>query len=186
MSDTPDAPDSRAVGETTPPTLLTTAARVGSHRWVEDRLFALTGTWSAAGDEPAVRAFFSAQSAFHAWRAEQWAARRPRSVETPDAPLWEGWRDAVDAAAGLGSPPERLAAWAGVLQPALLVGYRRHLLDLAAAADGGLRRWLALALDDGTAGWLEGSELLGERLGRAADRQRAVEAEAAVWAGLYD
>lgn len=166
------------------PTLVVTARAVGGHRWIESRLFALTGAWSAGGDRPEARGFFSAQSAFHGWRAEQWDTRRPRSVPSPDGPPGNGWQAATDWAAALESDLERLGVWVSVFQPALLVGYRRHLGALAPAADAGLGRWLGLALDDATSGWLEGADLLTRLVVTAGDVRRLGEAETGARARL--
>ena len=75
--------------------------------------------------------------------------------------------------------------WVGVLQPALLVGYRRHRAMLAPAADAGMRRWLGLALGDGLDGWLEGSDLLAGAVRTADDLRRAGEAEVAARQWLF-
>jgi len=144
-------------------TLPDTAVLVAGHVWVERALFELTGRWSAldAGAEhAATQVFFASQSAFHGWRAEEWSRRLPRSVAAPDGPPEGSWSDVLLRLAALEDAAERLAVWAMALQPMLLARYRQHRGALAPAADGGLRRWLGLAIADVTDGWAEGSALL--------------------------
>mgnify|MGYP001222847958 FL=1 len=46
--------------------------RIGSHAWVEARLFEIVGRWSGTVPEPRARALFASQSHHHAWHAELW------------------------------------------------------------------------------------------------------------------
>jgi hypothetical protein len=150
-------------GATGPADLATTAHLVAGHMWVEEALFEVTGRWSADGAAP-VASFFAAQSSFHAWRAEEWRRRLPRSVPAPVGAPGREWDDAVALAAGLGpgtgSEAARLGAWVGALVPSLVSRYRAHGPVTADAADGGLRRWLRIAADDVVRGWVEGTALL--------------------------
>lgn len=159
----------------TPVTLVELGRLVGGHVWVERALFELCGAWSAgqdaATDEGAVGAmdrsaevavFLAAQSAFHGWRADQWTARLPVSVDAEVRPPNGGWSAAVQRAADLASPGQRLAVWSLALQPMLVARYRRHRDRCGTAADAGLRRWLGLALTDCLDGVAGGTALLGE------------------------
>lgn len=145
------------------PTLEDLAERIEIHARRESDLFEVCGSWSADGDRSEARGFFAAQSAFHGWRAEQWLARRPRSelLGAPDVHgRLGGWTAAVEAAGGLESDAERLAAWCGVLAPAVLVGMRTHSAALSQAADQGIARLLDLFAADLSAQWLEGQEMI--------------------------
>ena len=172
----PRAHDGRASPGTGPSsaplTLPETATLVAGHVAVEEALFELTGAWSVDPGTPAVASFFASQSAFHAWRAAEWSARLPRSVQSGSTAPPEAWGaalEAVRATTGDAAPDglddddlplARLATWTVALQPGLLARYRRHRGVLAAAADGGLDRWLGLALADAGEGWSAGNELL--------------------------
>lgn len=175
--------------------LVATEALVAGHLAVEDALFTLCGAWStdpatggsAAGGE--VQAFLATQSALHAWRAEQWERRRPRSVGGGASGgdggrrdvgasdlLPAGWVEALSLARAHDDGATRLACWVVALQPCLAARYAAHQQRLAPAADSGLRRWLAMASDDVLHGLAEGAELLS----RAVEpRRRAATAAAA-------
>ncbi len=60
-----------------PLTLDQAAALAGRYRWVEQRLFELTGSWAPAAAAPAAGVLLDALSLQHAWHAELWAERLP-------------------------------------------------------------------------------------------------------------
>jgi len=132
---------------------------VAGHLMAESVLFRLTGEWSGDPSEPAAAVFFATQSSLHAWRAQGWADRAPRSV-SPGAGADRSWESAATLAERLSTPVERLAAWVEVLAPSLLVDLRRHSARLDEPADAGIRRWLGITSGDLVRGWLEGVELL--------------------------
>lgn len=152
-----------------PPTIEQTAATIGRHRWVEEALFALTGAWSVdpatgAGAAAAeIRTFLATQSALHAWRAQQWAARSPSAVRPEIVAPHRGWTAAVERAEGIEGATARLACWSHALQPALIARYRNQSDRLAMAADAGHARWLRIAVDDALDGLGAGVELLVRR-----------------------
>jgi hypothetical protein len=57
--------------------LLAAAEVIGGYRWLEHRLFEITGAWSAQAYDPAVRLHLFEASHQHAWHAELWADRLP-------------------------------------------------------------------------------------------------------------
>jgi hypothetical protein len=133
----------------------------------EQRLFELCGRWAADGDEPAARVFFSSQSALHAWRAEEWRRRRPRSAlleggSADGSLLPAGWEPAVARAEALEADVARVAVWLDLLVPALLNGMRRGGSGLGEVADAGLRRLVRLFGDDLLEQWAAGQALLAQ------------------------
>lgn len=158
-----------------PLTLEETEVEIAGHHFIESALFTLCGAWStdpATASGPAgseVQAFLATQSALHAWRAEQWAQRRPRSVGSGEEAEVRGWSAALGTARAQSGGPDRLACWVMALQPSLAARYRSQQLALAPAADAGLGRWLGMALGD----VLEGGVAGGELFGRAVDGRRA-------------
>lgn len=134
-------------------TLHQAAALVGAYRWVEERLFALTGRWSAdpaMGPDAQVHLF--EVSAQHAWHADLWAQRLPvldgfdRTAATrPRGPVLE---PLVSALADEPAAAGRLAGLARVLVPELAAAYRHHLVRAVPVTDGPLIRTLHLVLAD--------------------------------------
>ena len=57
--------------------LLAAAEMIGGYRWLEHRLFEITGAWSAQAHDPAVRLHLFEASHQHAWHAQLWADRLP-------------------------------------------------------------------------------------------------------------
>ena len=130
------------------------ARRLGGLRWVESELFAVCGGWVPSTDEPDVRVVWAVQSQHHGWHAEVLRDRLPElrhlDVDTLTAAP-AGWDDLLSAVAALTSTPERLAAWFGLLVPALVAEYVSLAAELDEVATPGLRRWVEhLLLDERT------------------------------------
>jgi hypothetical protein len=136
------------------------AVRVGAYRWVERRLFELTGSWAAAPGLPdGPRLLLFEASAQHAWHAELWEARLPvlpgvdpelltrpvgRTVEPLLAGLSPGAFDGDAETAGR----RFLVGLARAVLPLLLVSYRRFGQRLVPVADGPAIRALTLVVRD--------------------------------------
>lgn len=85
--------------------LLAAAERVGGYRWLDDRLFALTGRWASEPTVPAVQLFLDDVSGQHAWHAQLWQDRlpvldglEPKSLTRPRGPVVGPLLEAVEAA----------------------------------------------------------------------------------------
>ena len=159
-----ESPGSRPIdGAAGSADLSRTAELIGQHRFIERRLFALTGEWSTdpgpGSADAAAAVFLATQSELHAWRLAQWESRSPRSITTLEEPP-EGWADALATANGSGSITTRLACWATVLAPQLASRYLRHRQHCTGPADNGTRRWLRIATDDVLCGVAEAGLLL--------------------------
>ncbi len=156
-----------------PFTLIDLAEVIAEYIERERFLFELTGGWSSDGDVDSCRGFFAEQSAFHAWRLEQWEARMPRSVEPDRLALEElaaGLRGAALNGAGLTElidDGQRLAVWSWVLVPRSVAGYRDDADRLREAADRGLRRMQRIVGEDSVASMLAGQKLLRNILTRS-------------------
>ncbi len=136
------------------------AAHYGAYRWVERRLFELTGAWAAAPglpDEAQVLCFEA--SAQHAWHAELWEARLPvlagvdrERLTRPLGPTVEPLLAhlAPDAVGGAdeGAGRRFLVGLARVVLPLLLASYRGLGRRLVPVADGPAIRALTLVLRD--------------------------------------
>ncbi len=136
------------------------ATRFGAYRWVERRLFELTGAWAAAPGLPdEAQVFCFEVSAQHAWHAELWEARLPalagvdrerltRPLGPTVEPLLERLSpeafDGTDEAAGR----RFLVGLARVVLPLLVVSYRGLGRRLVPVADGPAIRALTLVLRD--------------------------------------
>jgi hypothetical protein len=136
------------------------AARHGVYRWVERRLFELTGSWAAAPGLPdEARPLLFEASAAHAWHAELWEARLPvlagvdrtaltRPPEGEVGPMLESLEPGAfggdDGTAGR----RFLVGLARVVLPLLLVSYRRLGQRLVPVADGPAIRALTLVVRD--------------------------------------
>lgn len=145
-----------------PLTLEQTAELIARHVLVEEKLFKLTGRWSADSGTTAAstgvaaksQALFGAESAHHGWRADQWNQRRVRSIggeladqshpSEPD-PLSGAVEDLLSEDL---APMARLAVWGHVLAPALAARYVGHRAALTPTADGGVDRWLGICITD--------------------------------------
>lgn len=172
-------------------TLDEAAAVAGRYRWIEGRLFELTGSWAATVPWAAARVLLDSASLEHAWHAELWGDRLPvldgadHDALTCPTPALARLFDAADpgptgptagpgaAATGAGGTdaldPDgawaaRLAGLFRVVLPRLLVGYRRHLSLAAPVADGPTIRALRLTARDELDEWQAGEALLQELL----------------------
>jgi hypothetical protein len=141
-------------------TLQEVAVRLGAYRWVERRLFELTGSWAAApGLVDAARVVLFEASAQHAWHAELWEARLPvlagvdpdrltrplgGAVEPLLAGLERGAFDGDEETAGR----RFLVGLGRVVLPLLLVSYRRFGECLVPVSDGPALRALTLVVRD--------------------------------------
>lgn len=153
----PDAPR--------PYTLVETAEALALHAMREEFLFALTGSWAGNGEVDACRGFFSEQSAFHAWRREQWIERMPRSVSA-DPEVLRRAEESLQVQFGASEPDDviRLVTWSAILMPALAQSYLRHADRLAVPADAGLERMLGIVTHDVGTCTHRGAELAGNIL----------------------
>lgn len=170
-------------------TLHEAAARHGAYRWVERRLYELTGRWSGAPlVPPHVRVHLFEASAQHAWHAQLWGDRLPVLAGT-DAETWtrplgavlEPLLDALEeagpraadagvdgerggAGGGAGDPPvvRGIAALYRVVLPGLLASYARHRFALGEVADRPAIRALALVVRDEEDQLAAGARLLAD------------------------
>lgn len=141
-----------------PLVLQQSAARHGAYRWVEHRLFELTGAWAAGpGVPPAVRLHLFEASAQHAGHAARWYDRLPvlsgvdRSALTRPlgpvlGPLLEQLAAGAPVAGSPGDPGSGLGFVAGmyrVVLPRLLDSYHQHLARLSPVADQPSRQTVA-------------------------------------------
>jgi hypothetical protein len=162
------------------------AAQLRSLCAAEGRLWELCGGWSAEGDRAAARSFFASQSAFHAWRAEEWRRRLPASVLLEEASatglLPAGFSEVIDTGRELDSDVARLATWLELLVPSLVVAMRRCRDGLGEVADAGSIRMLRISSDDLLEQWATGSSLMAdwagaesaEAVGAAVERLRPI------------
>ena len=127
-----------------------TAQRIAGHRWVEARLFELTGAWSTEEGDPDVRRVLATQSRHHGWRASLWAELVPVLHDLDPAALAPPAADvALLAALGAGEAPVvRLAGLTQVVLPALLERYDAELASTTEVADAPVARALRLVLAD--------------------------------------
>jgi len=140
--------------DTSPRTLLDTAAHIGTLVWLEQRAFEVLSAWSRDDADPEAQVLHAIQARHHAWRAEQLAARFPAMADralddrlAPPDPRVEALFDALAALDGVATT-DRLVAIHRVLLPELLAG---HELDLARAtevAEAPLRRTLRQVVTD--------------------------------------
>ncbi len=176
-------------------TLAALATRVGAYRWLELRLFELTGRWAADGGDPAVQVHLGAASFEHAWHAELWEDRLPVLAGVDGAALTappsSAAATAVERLGGTDDPVCRLAGLYRVVLPRLLVTYDAHRRATGVAADAPVRRALTLVRRDETAQWRAG-EALCQRLlsgpgavGRAGTFTQALEGLLAPSPGIF-
>ncbi|HYX44839.1 MAG TPA: hypothetical protein VE760_07335 [Acidimicrobiales bacterium] len=133
------------------------AARVAGHaRWLEDRLFSVTGEWVAVEDDPAAKAVFSAHSLRHAWHASVWSDRIPRvahlepdALTAPAGPDVSAFVNGLAAATrkGADGTRERMTLL-GALLRGLVADYRERVARAHPLADGPTVRWLGFVLAD--------------------------------------
>jgi len=166
--------------------LARTATIVGGYRWIETRLFELTGRWAAdptlegVPSLPKIRIHLDELRAQHAWHAREWGDRLPVThgfdhEALTDAP-GPGARDALwalDSDALAPEPPtapatdperhrlvRRMAGLHRVVLPRLIVTYEQHRAIVAPVADKPIRRVLDLVLHDEIEACLTGEALL--------------------------
>lgn len=129
-------------------------ARVIAYRSVELALFEIIGGWITTGSSGLVRAHAAAWSQHHAWHAELWAGRLPRTplLDAADRPV-----DATDAArhtalTSLFDPAsadgDRISLYAHGALAALDEALSAHLAAIDPALDGPTIRVLDLVLAD--------------------------------------
>jgi hypothetical protein len=170
------------------------AARLGGYRWLEHRLFELTGAWSARSADPEVQLHLFEASHRHGWHAQLWADRLP-VLDQVDAELLTvapgfGAEALLDQLASVDAEPEtspggtevrRLAALYRVVVPRLIATYSAHRALANPATDGPTIRALTLVLRDETETGQAGESLLEARIDRgeladlAAATQRGLE-----------
>jgi hypothetical protein len=159
--------------------LLATAELVGGYRWIERRLFELTGAWALDAGVPALQVHLSEASLQHAWHAELWEDRLPVLASVDQAALT---RPTPAAAAALGvlaetsDPVARLAGLYRGLLPRLLMAYDRHAATAAPVADGPVLRALTLVRRDEIDQWRAGEALLEGLLLGSTEVDQALEA----------
>ncbi len=166
-------------------TVIRAATLVGAYRWVEHRLFELTGAWAAEPAPPAVQVHLDGVSAQHAWHAELWADRLPvLDWFDPDGVTasFGSSGPLLDALGRLADPVGRLSGLYRVVVPRLVAGYDRHLARTVPATDGPVVRALRLVGRDEVDAWRSGEALLQALMtspgdaSTAADAQRELEA----------
>jgi hypothetical protein len=175
------------------------AALLGGYRWIEHRLFELTGAAAPGARPPAVQLHLDEVSTQHAWHAELWAQRLPvldgtdpESLTQPigaagpllsalSAHVSGGAPDATNGtgAARLGSV-RLLAGLYRVILPRLIVTYEAHLARAAPVADGPTIRALRLVLRDELESWRAGEALLQVNLTLPQDVSEATGIQAAL------
>jgi len=167
-------------------TLADAGALVGGYRWMEHRLFRITGSWAATCTDPAVQLHLLESSHQHAWHARLWADRLPAldhvDPEALTAPFGAAARplfDAVETLPGTLLSPDapgtrsgsiggsvdpldvrRLSALYRVTVPRLIATYGRHLARASAVTEAPTIRALRLVLRDEMESWQAGEALL--------------------------
>lgn len=165
-------------------TIRAAAVRLGAYRWVEQRLFELTGAWAGApGLGDAARVHLFEASAQHAWHAQLWADRLPVLAGVDPERLTRpvgGWAPALLAALEPGKVPEPnpgaeearglrfVAGLAVEVLPRLVGSYRRFERRLVPVTDGPSIRALTLVLRDVEEEQAAAVQLLGGLEGSAA------------------
>lgn len=133
-------------------TLHQAAALVGTYRWTEERLFALTGRWSGeAAMSPVVQVHFFEASRRHARHAEEWAERLPVVAGIDPLELTRPAGAAGPLLAALEAEEAaaaRVTGWCRIVLPALATTYRRHLARAVPVADNPVIRVLRAVLAD--------------------------------------
>lgn len=156
MLEEPDCPAALAFGHA--------AELYGAYRWLERRLYQLTGTWAGEVAPPEVQIHLDEVSGQHAWHSELWSARLPVldgiDPETLTRPSGPGAAPLIEALSELDGPVERLAGLYRVVLPRLLATYARHLRRAAPVADAPGVRALRLVRWDEIMSWEAGEALL--------------------------
>jgi heme oxygenase len=154
-------------------TLEDSAARAGGNRWIEARLFEVTGAWVAGTAETPARLMLDRHSRHHAWRAQQWWDRLPVLADVdrdalcgPPAPAWAA---ALDHLSSMEPTAARLGALYRVVLPRLHTRYLRQQAQASEGSDGSSIRTLTIVRADVAADWQEGEAQLEELLSAAPD-----------------
>lgn len=143
-------------------------AMLGAYCAIEHRLFETTGSMAAEeAYPPEIQLYLDAVSHQHAWHAELWADRLPRTAAIDAEALVVLPAPVEEVFGGLGSlgPLERLAGLFRVLLPRLVVSYSRHASQTSAAADAPVARALHLVVRDETDELVAGESLVQRVLG---------------------
>lgn len=163
-------------------TLAQAAARFGAYRWVEQRLFELTGAWAAEATAPDARIDLDMVSGQHGWHAALWADRLPvldgadhDALTRPGGPVLGPFFGELSRQQGTVA---RLAGLYRVALPRLIVTYDRHLARATAAADAPAVRALRLVRRDEIEAWQAGEALLERLLARPEDAASAAQVQA--------
>jgi hypothetical protein len=171
------------------------ARRVGAYRFVEHRLFEVTGAWAVAGRDAAMSVHASEMSLQHAWHAELWEARLPAVAWADHAALTTApaaVTAVLDALAELIDPVSGLAGLYRVVLPRLVATYEEHAARAVPVTDGPVIRALTLIRRDEADQLVAGRELLESLAGSPDARRRGDEAAEALDAllvgppGLWD
>jgi hypothetical protein len=162
-----------------------TARRVGHYKWIEMKLFEITGAWLAIVPELEAKYRLGLHCYQHAFHSEQWARRLPELREMNPQRLTtapnEAFERFVDALASPQEPDlsiEKLVGLYRVLLPHLIATYTFHLNNTATITDAPTVRALELCLRDDIEQWREGEMLLmsllrtPDAIARAAEHQR--------------
>ncbi len=109
--------------------LLAAAEMIGGYRWLEHRLFEITGAWSAQAHDPGVRLHLFEASHQHAWHAQLWADRLPQldqldpeALSVPYGPAAGSLIDALGAVGSSAAPPTPARATRHVVATATVTG----------------------------------------------------------------
>ena len=189
MTDPPPAPPGP---DTSPRTLLDTAARLGAMVWVEQRAFEVLSVWSREPADPEAQVLYATQARHHAWRADQLADRFPAIADLALADRLVPPGDAVvtlfDALAALDatSTVDRLAGAYRVLLPQVLADHEVDLARTTAVADAPLRRTLRQVIADERDDLANGEAVLEARLDAGPDVAMAVGALVTRLTGILD
>lgn len=128
-----------------------TAGRVTGYRWIEERLFELTGSWVAEDGDADVTRLLATQSRHHGWRAAQWEELIPILHDRTDVASPAADVGALAALAAEVERNVRLARVTEVVLPGLIDRYDAHLASATEVADAPVARVLRLVLLDARA-----------------------------------
>lgn len=163
--------------------ILDNARRIGRYMWVESRLHDVLADWVALSPEPKVTAMMGRHVHLHAWHAKLWRKRLPELWDRDTSTLVGPADDAVtvlfDELAGLRDPDrslERVVAHYKVVVPHLLTAYGEHLEMADPLTDSPTVRTLQFVIDDCTACWNDGDELLRSMVTSAHEGERGAAA----------
>ena len=178
--------------DTSPRTLLDTAARIGSLVWQEQRAFEVLSAWSRDDADPGAQVLFATQARHHAWRAEQLAARFPAVADlalgerlVASDPGVEALFDALGAL-DHAATTDRLAGAHRVLLPRLLASHELDLARTTEVAEAPLRRTLRQVVTDEAEDLAAGEAMLAARLDADPDAAAAAGALVARLSALLD